>query len=258
MFALFRLRQRSEKQAKDSSRKGAESTEAKINIACNELASAVTETVKGPHDMPADPTLEMPYQGSEIMLNINGTWITSDVKRELYKAQGMGPMREYCMNKYKWTARVFDLVDSDAIMKARRPMSRMRKFQTSKMMHEWLPVNKMRGQVTGLTQCPGCTHQCEDIRHLFRCPHPLMGKARGEAIEVARKKFAKRRVPRRLVDAIAGIMRSQSGKNGEFVKPTNCPDTRRAVDQQEEIRYGMMMRGFLAKRMEAGNGGNGR
>ena len=92
--AMFRLRQRTEKQAKDSSRKGAESTEARINIACDELASAVTETVKGPHDKPANPTMEMPYQGSEIMLNINGTWITSDVKRELYRAQGMGPMKE--------------------------------------------------------------------------------------------------------------------------------------------------------------------
>ena len=126
-------------------------------------------------------------------------------------------------------------------------MSRLRRVQTSKMMHEWLPVHNMRGHVTGLTQCPGCAHASEDIAHMYRCPHPMMEATRRKALVAMERSLLRRRIPRRVVDALVGIARSQCGANGEYAKRTNFPDTRAAVDEQDKIGYNMMMRGFIAK-----------
>ena len=112
---MFRLRGRKRKQAQRSSRKGARSREALINMACDELASATTDTAKDSETTPAGPVLEMPYQGSRIMLKIKGVWVVSDTKRELYRAHRTEPMKKYCCEKYKWTSRVFDMVDEKSI-----------------------------------------------------------------------------------------------------------------------------------------------
>ena len=118
------------------------------------------------------------------MLRIDKVWITSGMKQELYKAHRTKEMMKHCKRRYGWTRRVYNLVDSGAIRRARSKQSQTRRVQTSKLMHEWLPVMKMRKHVTGLSQCPGYSHPVEDIKHLFRCPHRLMEKRRNEALKL--------------------------------------------------------------------------
>ena len=43
------------------------------------------------------------------------------------------------------------MINDKVIFRARRPTLRTRRVQTRKMMHKWLPINKMRGHVTGLS-----------------------------------------------------------------------------------------------------------
>ena len=135
----------------------------------------------------------------------------------------------------------------DAIYRVRRKQSQNRRVQTSKLMHEWLLVNKMKGHVTGITQCPGYPHLSEDIRHLLRCPNPLMMETRKKCKAAIRQRLISRRVPHHIIDAVMGIVESQCGKVAEYTKPTNCPDTARAVDQQERIGFNMMMQGLIAR-----------
>ena len=41
-------------------------------------------------------------------------------------------------------------------------------------MHEWLPVGHMVGHITGVSDCPGCPKNDEDISQVLSCPNQAM------------------------------------------------------------------------------------
>ena len=125
MFGL-REKEKSERGPR-LTKKGAKSTEALINIACDKIASTTTKVAKGPHTTPPGLEMEPPYRGSKAMLRIDKVWITSGMKQELYKAHRTKEMMKHCKRRYGWTRRVYNLVDSGAIRRARRKQSRTRR-----------------------------------------------------------------------------------------------------------------------------------
>ena len=87
------------------------SLEAKINIACDELATEISAAVRAdgvPEALPS--TLQLPYAGSKALLKLGKTWITSRYKSAIRKARWDARTKEYCTSKYEWSEETFDSV----------------------------------------------------------------------------------------------------------------------------------------------------
>lgn len=53
----------------------------------------------------------------------------------------------------------------------------------------------MQAQITGILQCPNCTHPDETLDHIFHCQHPTLILKWEELLEHLRKKGLKLRMP---------------------------------------------------------------
>ena len=222
-------------------------TEAKINIACDAMASGVTASVLDGTAEPQQPLLQMPYRGSRAMFKIGGRWVTSHLKHEIYKAWRTKAMRTYCRKRYKWDDETFDLVNWDSVRTVRSQLTETKKMQTSKIMHGWLPIMHMRQFITGISQCPGCDCTDETMKHLFQCSHERMRATRREAFVKMERLLRKGKVPKEVVFAIIHLMKTESDEGTDFYLRKFSPAIATALEDQERIGVHLMLRGFLAK-----------
>jgi len=107
--------------------------EVEVNVECDRIATDTTAAAKQGGVPPVEEVLQMPYAGSKAMLHINGVWITSKYKNEIYKARRTKEMRRYCKDKYKWTDEVFDSVHWESIRTVRAKSKQTKKMQTCKI-----------------------------------------------------------------------------------------------------------------------------
>ena len=237
--------------------------EAKINIACDELATETSQIALDStrvDDILArmPPTLQLPYPGSKAMLKIGKHWVTSKYKERLHHARHSDPAMIYCMEKYGWDEQTFNSVYWHSIGKVRRKLTGNKYRQTCKIMHDWLPTKHMRSHVEGPSQCPGCPKTKETIDHMLRCPHHLMKSKREEIIRDLRKKGLKTKIPRRIYSAFLDVidhqLTSQSDfddnrllSQSDFNDSSYSPLLQGAIRQQRNIGFNMMLRGFLAE-----------
>ena len=188
-----------------------------------------------------------PYKGSRAMLRINGTWITSRYKKEIYRARRAGPIKTFSMEKYKWTSEVYDSIYWTSVGAVRAKLTHTKKMQTCKIMHGWLPVGHMRRHITGMNQCPGCNCTDETIRHVTQCPHEKMQAKRKVIFDVVRKVGKKGKVPIAILDAFCHVVKTELEGKGRFILPGHKGSISKAIQQQEQIGFNMMIRGFLAQ-----------
>ena len=223
--------------------------EAKINIACDGMASETTATIiaqRGHPEMP--PTLELPYEGSKALLKIGSQWVTSKCKRAIHRARSTDTFRTYCREKYGWDEDEFKWISWKSIGRVRRRQNRQEFRQSSKILHGWLPTAHMVGHATGNTQCPGCTCSDETLHHMLRCPHQLMKKKREEIIAALRKKGVKARVPRRVLDSFIALLEHYlCDGEGDPMKGIKHGGSRKAAHQQMAVGLEYMARGFLVE-----------
>jgi len=80
------------------------SDEAKMNIACDELAGEATAwAIEHPGELPPpDELMQMPYEGSKAVLRIGQTWITANEKRHLKAARQEPIIEKYIKKRHKW------------------------------------------------------------------------------------------------------------------------------------------------------------
>ena len=114
----------------------------------------------------------------------------------------------YCMEKYRWTHTTIEDISWQSIQSARNQCNATQLTQTSKIMHNWLPVMHMLVHMSGSTQCPSCTHPDETLDHLFHCPDPLLRRKRENFFEHLRKKGPKLRIPYPVVSAWCSLLTS--------------------------------------------------
>lgn len=216
------------------------------NIEADRLASETATIALGTPNKDLPLTIQPPYAGSRAMLKIGSTWITSRMDAHIQEARSAKTLKTYCLNKYKWSDTTFDLVDWRNIGTARKKCSKTEIMQTSKIMHDWLPVMHMRGHITGLTQCPTCTQQDETLDHLFHCKHPALTRTRNEALVKTMKKGAELRIPRAFMETLCGLLRAYfEGKT--YTPYRRCATLTAAINVQNEIGVRYLPRGFLAK-----------
>lgn len=119
-------------------------------------------------------------------------------------------------------------------------------MQTSKIMHDWLPVMHRLGHITGLKQCPACAHQDETLAHMFHCPHPALVQKQMDTLTLARKKGHTLGLPSLAVTSICGLL-NEYFTGQEYVPITRNQHMDAAIlAQQRQIGLDFLPRGFLA------------
>lgn len=187
------------------------------------------------------PTLSSPYQESHAMLPIRDTWITSHYQRHVLRATWTGPILLYCQNKNGWTWDTLDNISWGSIWAARNKCTPTQLMQTSKIMHDWLPVMHMQAHMTGTKQCPSCSHSDETLDHLFHCPHPTLLNKWEELLEHLQKKGLKLGTPRVVMDTFVLLLQAYFA---ELSPPTISPSPhlRITLEAQVKIKIGL---GFI-------------
>jgi hypothetical protein len=232
--------------ADPSTRKRTHTLPVTTNIEADRLASeTATIALKG-NRRDITPTLQPPYTGSKAMLKIKDKWITSRHEVHIRQAHGTPGLRQYCISKYNWDDVTFDMVDWTSIGKARKKCSPTQLMQTSKIMHDWLPVMHMYGHITGLQQCPACTHTDETLDHLFHCRNPALVRSRTSALTALIKKGKTLRLPFTFTDTIRGMLLAYFDE--QDYEPTRSNRyLRDAIEAQTQIGIHLLPRGYFAK-----------
>ena len=180
------------------------------------------------------------------MLKIRETWITSHQDTHIQASHGTTALRHYCMAKYNWDDSTFDSVDWKTIGMARKKCTQTQIMQTSKIMHDWLPVMHMYGHITGLRQCPSCAHSDKTLDHLFHCRHPALVRARASALTALIKKGTTLRIPFTFTDTIRALLRSYFNEQVYTYRRHNRP-IMDAITAQTQIGLHLLPRGYFAK-----------
>ena len=219
----------------------------KINIACDQLASETTNVVKS-HGVPRDlpQLLNPPYKGSKAMLRIGRMWITSKYKAHLYEARRTPLVRKYMKEKYKWDDETFDSIDWPAIGRCRRKQTALKKMQTCKIMHGWLPITN-KNFIHDTTQYPGCVCPRETTNHLLVCPNQVMKTKREEIVAALRKKGLGPNVPRSVANAIPELLEAHFRRISPPSFLRYYPAIQKAVQAQLQVGTNMFLKSFIVK-----------
>ena len=223
------------------------SDEAKMNIACDELAGEATAwAIEHPGELPPpDELMQMPYEGSKAVLRIGQTWITANEKRHLKAARQEPIIKKYIKKRHKWNDTQYASVHWDKIGQVRRRMSTSQQQFTCKLMHGLLPVGHVRKHVTHIAQCPGCTCPDETIAHVFKCPNVRMKRKRAEIIEALRKKGL-RKLSRQVITTLCELVQQYPDGN-KFQFTTKHPKILAAIKAQSNLGWEYFFRGYLVK-----------
>jgi hypothetical protein len=117
-------------------------------------------------------------------------------------------------------------------------------MQTSKIMHDWLPVKHMLSHTQGSPVCPLCAHADETLDHIFHCPHPVLVAKHEILLEELRKKGLRIGIPPVVIDAFSGFLLTYiMGDNP--TAPSN-PILFDLFTAQHRIGFHMLPRGFLS------------
>ncbi len=220
-----------------------------INIACNAITSTTSQHGlynKGVHP-PLPPILTPPYKGSPAMLRINNKWITSHYKEELYTARRTKPMEEYLKVKYNWNEQMLKNIHWPSIKTVQQQLSHMKRMQTCKTMHGWLPVAHMHHHITITNQCPGCKCNNKAINHFLQCPHPSIIEKRTDILKQMRAKGIKLKIPKDVLHPITQTPTNYTGLTQRINHNYNTA-IKTAIKYQQKIGIDMMAsRGFLSK-----------
>ena len=119
--------------------------------------------------------------------------------------------------------------------------------QLSNTMCGWLPTNKMRSYITGVSGCPGYRYQIETLDHVLKCPNKEAKEARKAALTAFRMKGKKKRIPRKVIDRIHHLLTHyRQGHKGGIATSEDCA-LDMATNQQKVIGPELLPRGLLAR-----------
>jgi hypothetical protein len=117
-------------------------------------------------------------------------------------------------------------------------------MQTSKIMHDWLPVKHMLSHIQGSPVCPLCAHADETLDHIFHCPHPVLAAQREILLEELRKKGLRIGIPRVVLDAFSSFLLAYI--RGDTPAALSNPILFDLYKAQHRIGFQLLPRGFLS------------
>ena len=83
----------------------------------------------------------------------------------------MASLEKYLLDKYNWSAPIYNNINWTAHYASIKKSSPPHKF-IIKFIHGWLPIRNMmhRFHTKYEAKCPSCSHNPEDINHFLQCP----------------------------------------------------------------------------------------
>ncbi len=220
------------------------SREARVNIICDELANDTARSV-AEAEGPLPPTLQPPYIGSKALFRIGNIWITSKLSHHIKIAAHENRLREYCMEKYEWSATTMHNISWDTIHLARKGRTPTQLMHTSKLLHGWLPVMHREGRITGNKQCPGCDCPDETLDHFLTCSNRTLVETRTKALDTLWDRGTRKDIPKLFMTQWVGyIARATDTHTPQAI--TQDPRFNTAFTAQDAIGPLMLLRGFIA------------
>ena len=187
--------------------------------------------------------MTIPYTGSRALLRVRDTWVTSLMDHVICVAHWENTLIDYCKTIYQWRDAVFATIDWLMIGAALKKCTKTQLMQTSKIIHDWLPVMQMQGHMTGNRQCPACAHPDKTLSHLLHSPHPSLVRIRKDTLDTALKKGQKLGIHRSVLMALCHLLRECF--TGEIYEPTQ-DIIGEAVTALRAIGLQYLPRGLLA------------
>ena len=223
------------------------SLEARINIECDRIAEETIDAAReGNTQCKLPPVINLPYEGSRALLNIDGKWMTAHQNRYIMTARWGQKMKAYCCRRFQWDDQQFNSVLWSIIRSVRKNITATEQMKTSKIMHGWLPVNHMQGHATGITQCPCCPHQDETMEHMFRCTNQRLMMKKDELINGIRKKGMAKGIPRAIMETVCRSLYDFVHSKTPTVP--EHPTLAAAVESQITIGLRLLPRGILSEK----------
>ena len=93
-------------------------------------------------------------------------------------------LQDHLMRHNQWDESTFDSINWEAHGKAYKKRSLNSRIRLLKLLHDWLPIGKMRQRINPEEpcSCPSCDAEVETKHHLFCCPCPKREQRRRDAI----------------------------------------------------------------------------
>lgn len=132
---------------------------------------------------------------------------------------------------------MFDSVNWGAIRTVRARLPPMQQMQTSKIMHDWLPVMHMQAHITNNSQYPGCLCSDETLTHLFQCPNRNLTLIRDSLLVGLRTKGMKLGVPRVIMETITALLSTLIPAGCSYSSRTPRPSIGSAVSVRDRSTY---------------------
>ena len=88
------------------------------------------------------------------MLKFDDQWITSNMEQKLTEAATTHAITEYTMEKYKWTKKVYDSIDWEAIKQGCKRCSKRDNVKITKLMFDWMNTGHQKGKMNQGKCCP--------------------------------------------------------------------------------------------------------
>ena len=127
---------------------------------------------------------------------------------------------------------------------ARRRCTPTQLMQTSKIIHDWLPVKHMLSHVQGSPVCPLCAHADETLDHIFHCPHLVLAAQHEILLEELRKKGLRTGILWAVMDAFSGFLLAYI--TGATPTAPSNPILLNLYTAQHRIGFQMLTQGLLS------------
>lgn len=108
--------------------------------------------------------------GYAVLLYIDGMRITTNITSEIHRAATTPELRQYYIQKHRWTDSTLDQMDWNAMYQAVNSFVMTEQRTIHKYMHGWLPTGKqLHRRYKIANQCPHCKQE-EDEQHMMKFP----------------------------------------------------------------------------------------
>ena len=197
----------------------------------------------------------MPHlPAAKASMTIEGERITSDMKKTIREKTHGKQLKNYIIERNKWSESTFNKVDWDNFEIVMKRMKNSSKTRIIKFLHDWLPVGYQQRHiyVDRDPSCPTCNNcKIEKVDHIFRCKERQ--KTRAECFTHMKNNLSKINTNDNITSTIIkGIKHWVSGFRQEFqvTFPTQDKLLHRiqlAVLEQNEIGWNNLLKGRISK-----------
>jgi hypothetical protein len=224
-----------------------------LNIEADLLADKIREEARGPYG--ARPNCSH-WPVEKTTLFIQGAKVTRGMKKQLASQLSDGKLKDYIIEKEKWTQYTFNSVAWRDYQIAFKRLSKNRQVNISKACFNLWHTGRENGRYYGGKKyCCMCNAPEEDWIHILTCPSIDTCMNREESWAKARKSIAHWKVPNDFWTAMETVLHGYTWapKGGAIATPFPPADNNRrnhlklSFREQDTIGWDNLIKGILGR-----------